>query len=137
MDGTRPSISARVSRTAQRADGGWLTIELGADRHVINQNPDDDIPQARHLADQLTRAVAAALRAADDAPAAAAASPDSTADVLTSRPSTRECPDHDGAVMLIRRRPDGSHFYSHRDRSTGAAWCNYDPRVTDRNVSEN
>jgi hypothetical protein len=131
-----PSIGAVARIARQMAGGAWVTLELSATRAVQHMDPDDDAPEARRLGSQLHAAVEgmfAELEADEPAPAGPAvtiaAPPPPPRPPRGGPPDTLECPEHPGEQMRIRRRGDGSHFYSHNDESTGGSWCNYQPRT--------
>jgi hypothetical protein len=139
-----PSIGATVRHARQLRNGDWVTYELTASRTVFNADPDDDIPEARRLGVQLQGAiegmfaelpvpgpVTASFRRAPEKPAAAPPAPGTDVDAVAGPafPETMECPDHPGQTMRARVRPNGTHFFSHLDESTGGNWCNYQPRV--------
>jgi hypothetical protein len=141
---TAPSIGATARTARQLSDGSWVTLELTASRTVFNLNPDDDVPEARDLGNQLHGAIdelfkgldvkvgALPVRTSPKAqPAIAAQFQPAIAARQEGGPAQiMDCPEHPGQVMRIRIRENGTHFYSHMDDATGGSWCNYQPPST-------
>jgi len=152
-----PAISATVRRARQTPNGSWATIELTATRTVFNEDPGDDALEAKALALDLDAQIIDLILQTDfpntynDQPDLESNGKDprgpdplvelglidqhpegrgfvAQAPIDGGPDQTMECPEHGGMVMRIRVRPNGSHFYSHNDKSTGGEWCNYQPR---------
>jgi hypothetical protein len=117
---TPPSISTTVRRSRQLNDGSWVAVEMTASRTVHNENPDDDIKDARVLAAQLDREVIDALAAkkARTIPTQVEAPPDGLSGHWVGTP---HCDDH-GVDFEKRSNADGEWF-SHIIDGT-EKWCN-------------
>ena len=124
-----PTITATVRRARQVTETEWLTVELGASRSVYNLDPDADVRDGESLARQLDEAVQG-LIAAQGRERGLGSGPSTDTGASPEHEPTMECPTHAGAGMRLRNRKDGSHFYSHKDDSTGGVWCNYQPRYS-------
>ena len=94
-----PTISAMVRRSQQNADGGWVTVELGASRGITNLDPDDDIVKATNLARQLDIAVFELIGKPHT-------------QKKQDSPTVTVCPDHGEEYQ--RYEKDGDTWFAHR-----------------------
>ena len=103
-----PTISAMVRRSQQNAEGGWVTVELGATRGVTDIDPDEDITKVKLLAMQLDIAVAEVIGKTP-----------TQKKQDTQKETTSVCPDHGEDYQRFEK--DGDIWFAHK--LSNGNWC--------------